>query len=222
MTAPSHTELIAFDLDGTLVDDTIYVWKTLHEHFGTDSRRRHAARRDYFSGRISYEEWFRTDLELLAEKGANRDSILRCFDGLSLAPGAMDVLGELRKRGFVLGLISGSLDVLLDKFFPADTFDHVMINCMEFDEAGRIVSGKHTPYDLEGKARGLAELARREGLELSQCAFVGDNVNDLQVMEAAGFSVCVHPKHPDMERVADVVVKGRDLRPLLKIFGRPG
>ncbi len=221
MTVPYGIKLVAFDLDGTLVDDTIYVWKTLHEHFGSDPERRAKARSDYMAGRITYEQWFNIDLELLSQKGATKDSILSCFSGLRPAPGAMELLRELKKRGFILALISGSLDILLERFFPSGTFDHVMINHLEFDEEGFITGGQHTPFDLEGKALGLANLARKRGLTLSQCAFVGDNVNDVHVMKAAGFSVCVHPKHPDAKRAADMVLEGRELSPLLEIFGWP-
>jgi 3-deoxy-D-manno-octulosonate 8-phosphate phosphatase KdsC-like HAD superfamily phosphatase len=53
---------------------------------------------------------------------------------------------------------------------------------------------------------------------LSQCAFVGDNVNDLQVMKAAGFAVGVNIKHPDVEQAVDHVVSGSDLKSLLDLF----
>ena len=31
--------LVCFDLDGTLVDNTIFIWQTLHEYFQTDREK---------------------------------------------------------------------------------------------------------------------------------------------------------------------------------------
>jgi phosphoserine phosphatase len=215
---PDGIRLVAFDLDGTLIDQTIFIWKTLHEHFGSDPKRRATARDDYLAGRISYAEWFRTDLVLLGERGADRDAILACFDGLTPAPGAIETLETLKARGYKLGLISGSLDVLLQHLLPLHPFDHVLINRLHFAPDGTIAGGEPTPYDMQGKANGLAELARREGIDLPACAFVGDNVNDLHVMGAAGYSIGVHVKHPDVRTVIDHELAGQDLRPLLKLF----
>ena len=215
---PEDIRLVAFDLDGTLIDQTIFIWKTLHEHFGSDPLRRASARDDYLAGRISYAEWFKTDLVLLGERGADRASLLACFDGLTPAPGALETLQALEARGYKLGLISGSLDVLLQHLLPLHPFDHVLINRLHFAPDGTIAGGEPTPYDMQGKADGLAELARREGLELSACAFIGDNVNDLHVMRAAGYAIGVHIKHADVRAVIDHELKGQDLRPLLKLF----
>ena len=53
---------------------------------------------------------------------------------------------------------------------------------------------------------------------MEACAFVGDNVNDLEVMKRAGFAVAVHIKHPDVAKVADVVITDPDLRAILPLF----
>ncbi len=33
-------KLVCFDLDGTIVDDTIFIWQTIHNHLKTDKKRR--------------------------------------------------------------------------------------------------------------------------------------------------------------------------------------
>jgi len=210
--------LIAFDLDGTLVDRTTYIWQTLHDHFGSDPTRREQAKADFFAGRIPYADWFAHDLVLLRERKATRQAMLDCFADLHPVEGAKEILDTLAQRGYRLAVISGSLDVLLDHFFPSHPFHHVFINRLHFDESGHIQGGDATPYDLEGKARGLEELARREGLDLSQCAFVGDNVNDLDVMRVAGLAIGINIKHPDVAAAADLVLEQGALSRLLEIF----
>lgn len=222
LTAPPHVQLVCFDLDGTLVDNTVYIWSTLHEHFGSDPVRRRRAHDDHRAGRISYEAWFRTDLELLAERGADRAGMIGALETLVPAEGATETLHTLKARGYKLGLISGSLGLVLEHFFPDAPFDHVFINQVHFDSQGRIAGGVPTRYDLAGKADGLAAIARSEGLTARGCAFVGDNVNDLEVMRTAGFSVGVNVKHPRVAQAADVVLDGSDLRDLLALFSGPG
>jgi len=221
LAATRDIRLICFDLDGTLIDNTIYIWSTLHEHFGSDASRRAKAAEDYRAGKTSYREWFLTDLELLRGCGADRAGMLEAFERLVPAPGAHETLAELGRRGYRLGLISGSLDLVLDHFFPRAPFAHVLINKIEFDSQGRISGGQHTAYDLGAKAAGLAEIAGREGISLAECAFVGDNVNDLEVMQAAGFSLGVNIKNERVAEAADVVVAGNDLRKVLEYFPGP-
>ncbi len=210
--------LVAFDLDGTLAEGVVYVWKLLHEHFGTDPARRRAAHDAYFSGRLSYAGWFGTDLELLAEKGAHRAALLAALHAVRPALGALEVLQHLRAQGRIVAVISGSVDLLLEHLFPQFRFDHVLINRLHFAADGRLIGGEPTPYDMERKADGLAELARRAGLRLTDCAFCGDNENDLQVLGAAGLGIAVNPRTARVVAAADRVLEGSDLRGLLPLL----
>ncbi len=218
LSASRDIHLVAFDLDGTLVDGIDYIWSALHRHFGSDEGLRRQARDDFFARRISYRRWFEIDLELLRQRGADRRGIEELLQRLHPTPQARETLQELLHRGYRLAILSGSLDVVLGHFFPDVPFCQVFINRLAFDEAGRIAGGEPTPYDLEGKAEGLAEAARREGLDLSQCAFVGDNVNDLHVMRAAGLSLAVFPKDPALEHTAHQVLREPSLAAILPFF----
>jgi phosphoserine phosphatase len=210
--------LVCFDLDGTLVDDTIFIWKTLHERLGTDPVVRRAAREDYFAGRISYRRWFEIDLELLDAVGATEARIAGVLDELRPVTGARETLVELRRRGHKLAIVSGSLDIVVRHLFDDVELDHVLINTIAFDDHGRIAGGEPTPYDLEGKADGLRELCRREGLEPARAAFVGDNTNDLWIARAAGLSVAFNCKSDELRRVCDAEIAGGDLRGLLSLI----
>jgi HAD superfamily phosphoserine phosphatase-like hydrolase len=210
--------LVCFDLDGTLVDDTIFIWKTLHERLRTDPVARRRAREDYYAGRISYRRWFETDLELLAAVGATEERIRAVLDELRPVPGARETLAELRRGGHKLAIISGSLDIVVHHLFGDVELDHVLINTIEFDARGRIAGGEPTPYDLEGKAEGLAELCRREGISIAEAAFVGDNSNDLWIARAAGLAIAFNCKSDELRRVCAAEVDGGDLRGVLELI----
>ena len=57
--------LACFDLDGTLVDDTIFIWQTLHDHFGSDATRRRHARENLPLQQIALVGDHETDLEVV-------------------------------------------------------------------------------------------------------------------------------------------------------------
>lgn len=208
--------LVCFDLDGTLVDETIYIWSTFHEHFSTNAERRAKARDDFFAGRIPYRQWFENDLELLDEAGATRGSMIELIKTLPVMPGAREVLAELRRQQRKIAVISGSVDLVVETLFADQQFDALLINRLHFDSSGRLTGGEPTPFDLEHKATGLRELASREGLAPSQVAFIGDNSNDISVARAAGRSIAFNCKSEDLARVADIVVEEHDLRAILE------
>jgi len=207
--------LVCFDLDGTIVDDTVFIWTTLHEHFKTDQGRRNKARDDFYAGRISYKEWFDHDLVLLDEAGATREKMVEAIGKLSLIPGALETLTQLRAEGRSLAIISGSIDLVVETLDLGHLFDAMLINHVRFGPDGRLNGGVHTPYDIEKKGEGLLHLSETMGLPPERVAFVGDNSNDLSAARAAGLSVAFNCKSDELRELADVEVAERDLRAVL-------
>ncbi len=146
------------------------------------------------------------------------ESIQPTLVELRLVDGARETLTTLKERGHKLGVISGTLDISLDTLFPDHPFDDVFCNRIRFGKDGRISGWEATPYDMEGKAHALEMIAKREGLPLSRCAFIGDHGNDVAAARAAGLSIAFNPKSPELEEVADVIVRSTDLRRILEVL----
>lgn len=217
---PDDLALIAFDVDGTLVEhpEGKVIWELLNRRFMGDDRLNVERYHDYKAGRIDYPTWVELDVGGWIEAGATREAILEVVRGLYPLEGAVAVLHGLKARGYRLAVISGTLDVVVDEHFPEHPFDEVFTNGLEFDRSGRLVGWRATPFDMDGKARALRHLAERYDLPLERCAFVGDNVNDLGVARVAGYTVAFNPKTPELEELAHAVVWSRSLRPVGELF----
>lgn len=82
-----------------------------------------------------------------------------------------DVMGVSRalRSGLIIAMISGEESPLVDRFAMKMGIEDVFKGCKD-------------------KARALREFARRRGLDLSEIAFMGDDVNDLEAMRLAGLA----------------------------------
>lgn len=210
-------DLIAFDVDGTLVrgPDGWTVWELLNDRFtGVPEVNRERYAR-YKRGELSYADWVALDVEGWRAADARREQIVACFDRLRLVDGVREALGELIAAGTRLVVISGTLDLMLHTLLPDPPFEEIHANHIGFDEEGRISHWKATPFDQRGKAKLLRGIAMREGLSLERCAFVGDSSNDLWIAKTAGFSVGFNPDCEEFAQACDVVVRSDDLRDLL-------
>ena len=215
-----RVDLIGFDVDGTLVEhpEGKVVWQLLNRRFLGDDGINRERLQAYREGRITYPEWVELDVGDWVARNATRDQMVEAMAELRLVPGARETLAELGERGYRLSVISGTLDLTLELLFPDHPFEEVHTNRVEFDAEGRLVGWAATPFDMDGKARALREMAGRRELTLERCAFVGDHLNDVEVAREAGFSVAFRPKCDELREIADLVLEGPDLRDLLPHF----
>ncbi len=210
--------LICFDLDGTLVDNTTFIWQTLHEYFGTDLKLRKEMAHNFLIGKITYSEWAGWEVNQWKKKGANKKRLRDAITSLSLMKGAYDTLHEIKKRGYTIAIISGSLNIVIEKLIPdfKEYFKYILINRLFFDDKGEITGSKFTEYDMEKKADGLNYIAKQEGILLSECMFIGDNFNDMEIAKEAGFSIAFNSKSDELNKIVDAVIEKKDLREILK------
>jgi len=59
------------------------------------------------------------------------------------------------------------------------------------------------------KQEAFADLVEKSGIETSAMAYVGDDLNDIKVMEQVGVSCAVANARPEVKEIADVVTDAR-------------
>ena len=210
--------LVCFDLDGTLIDNVTFSWQVFHDYFQTDRHRREDAKRKFFEGKITYIQWAEHDISLWKEKNAKKEDFFKALKNLRLMEGAIEALTELKKKGLKLAIISGSLNVVLEKFIPnyKDFFDDVFLSRIYFGEDGSISEIEATEFDMDAKALALKKIAEREKISLKECVFIGDYLNDIKIMQEAGLGIAFNCNYDGVKKAANVVIEKKDLREILK------
>lgn len=211
-------KLVCFDVDGTLIDNVKFSWQIFHDYFKIDKQRREQARNAFINGNISYLQWAEHDINLWREKNAKKRDFFKAIEHLKLMDGAFETLNELKKNGLKLAIISGSINIVLEKFLPnyEEFFDEVFLSRIFFDEEGRISKVVATEFDLEGKALALKKIIEKEKISLKDCVFIGDYLNDMKIMQDAGLGIAFNCNHEELKKIADVVIDKKDLREILK------
>ncbi|MBC8495141.1 HAD-IB family phosphatase [archaeon] len=209
-------KLVSFDLMGSLIKSDEHIWNVIHDKLGVDPEERKNAYNDFKEGRISYQDWVAHNVNLWAKKGATKDDLMDAVAELELQEGALETLQRL-KNNHCLIILSGGLNFVIEKIFRQHQtlFDHVFINKLVFGEGGLIAGGKATPYDMDKKADSLRLVAEQEGIDISQCVFVGNNKNDIEVAKIAGLSIAFNSKSDELSEVCNVAVNSDSLVSIL-------
>jgi phosphoserine phosphatase len=211
-------KLICFDVDGTLVDNLTFSWQLFHDYFQTDKHRREDAKNKFLDGTISYSQWANHDLEMWKSAGATKKELLDALGILIPMQGAIETLEELKKNGLKLAVISGSINIVLEKVFPdyQEIFDFVYLSSIKFDSGGNIMGMDVTKFDMDNKAVALKEIADKLSIPIEKCVFVGDYLNDLKAIELAGLGIAFNSSEERLKKAADIVIENKDLREILK------
>lgn len=210
-------KLVCFDLDNTLLDIEGHsnLWDFLHEKFGV-LQQAEKFKKAFFSGKISHQEWVDGVVGLWNEKGISRTQLLENCAVVKKLQNADSTLKGLRQKGYKLAVVSGSLDFAMDANFPPGLFDHAVIAKSVFSKDGCIVK-VHSVCN-EDKLSRVKEIAEKEGLKLSEIAFVGDGWNDIEAMREVGLGILINSRKEYLEKAigfTPVVIDGKDLSGIL-------
>lgn len=204
------TKLIAFDLDGVLLDGK-GSWMELHKFIGTEKFSEENGRQ-YYSGRISFDEWVKRDVGLW--KGIEENKIFEASKRVTVMEG-IEIIENLSKN-YKLAIISGGIKQMANKIFERYKFNRCYVN--ELIVKDKKIFDVDMKVNFENKGKILEEIARYENVDLSDCIAVGDFINDIPMFKKAGFSIAFNPKHESVIENADVVIRNKDLREILKFL----
>lgn len=201
------------DVDSTLI--TAEVIELLAEHAG--SRAEVAAITDRaMHGEIDFATSLHARVATLAGLPVLVLDDVRAE--LELTPGALELLAELDRRGWPVGLVSGGFAEVVEPLAASLGITRTRANRLEIADGlltGRVLGAV---IDQAAKEAALREYAAAEGIDLADTIAIGDGANDLAMLAAAGFSVAFNAK-PLVRGAADVAVDGR-LDAVLELIDR--
>ncbi|QZN87537.1 phosphoserine phosphatase SerB [Cellulomonas sp. C5510] len=130
------------------------------------------------------------------------------LDEVVVTPGAVELLAELDRRGWPVGLVSGGFVEVVGPLAARLGITRYRANALEV--SGGALTGRVAGevVDRAVKARTLREYAAETGVPLDRAVAIGDGANDLDMLAAAGIGVAFNAK-PVVCEQADAVVRGR-------------
>ncbi|MFP4687200.1 MAG: HAD family hydrolase [bacterium] len=196
-------KLFFFDLEGTIFSSSKRVleggetaeftnlWSLLMHELGPAAVRaeRHNLKKWKNGEYHSYLDWARESAGVLKKYGLNRETYLKVTETIPYNPGVKELLAELNNRDIRSAVISGGFANHARK---AQRELHITHSFAAIDllwnENGRLDYWNILPSDYEGKIDFVRLLEREYNLSLDECAFVGDEKNDVFIAREVGLS----------------------------------
>ncbi|HFI0423907.1 TPA: phosphoserine phosphatase SerB [Streptococcus suis] len=208
------TGLLVMDVDSTLIlEEGIDL---LGEEAGVGEQVAAITERA-MRGELDFEEALRERVSLL--KGLPISVFDKIMEKIHFTPGAVELIKELKARGFKIAVVSGGFHETVDRLAAELDLDYVRANRLEVvDEilTGQVLGEIVTK---ETKKACLESWASDNGLSISQTVAMGDGANDLPMIQTAGIGVAFCAK-PIVQEQAPFQINEKNLYKLIEILDR--
>ncbi|MCI4362134.1 MAG: HAD-IB family phosphatase [Thermoplasmata archaeon] len=209
-------KLVAFDMDGTLVDAKSS-WGAVHEHFGDHNDE---GLRLFNSGKIGDEEFLRRDIAVWWKHAPeiSIDDLESILQEVPLMPGAKALLDGLHKAHVRTAIVSGGIDVLAKRVGRELGIDIVLANGFRVDRDGRLTGEGIIRVPIRDKESVLAKLQADLGVAPADTASVGNSEIDVGLFRRSAVGVAFLPEDDLVREGATHVVVEKDLALLLPLL----
>ncbi len=189
---------VIFDIDGTLTEQNS--WTAFTRDIGGSVAHHLAIYHDHIEGRIGLDESKRKLLKMWQATGkANKQQIEKTFSGWPIKPEARVLIDWLKKEGYIVCLITGSVGMYAKNVADQLGIDDYFSNAeLYFDEGEELINFHYTANQAEVKLEQFKNFCKTKGLRAEECVAVGDDDNDIELFRHTGRGILV-----EGEKVAD-------------------
>jgi len=191
-------KLVAFDFDGTILQGPKYrhSWQSIWRYLNYEDNIRKELQEKHKSDHKAYnfQDWCNECVRYFKEAGFKREHVKKIIDygGLKLATNFDDVVRVLHAFGIKMIIISGGIDTFIEETIDEEILaliDQVVVNKAQYNKDGTIESVtafQNQESDPVGKIKALDEYCSRNNISREQVAYVGDQVNDMDILQVVG------------------------------------
>ncbi|MCY7311006.1 MAG: HAD-IB family phosphatase [Bacteroidota bacterium] len=172
--------------------------------------------------------FIRTKLIVALLKGKSIGDILELTDSIEVTPHLQEIVAELKKQGYITGIISDSYDCVTNHLKNKFGFDFTISNELEFSRSfatGEVkipslfVSGEDSQCKHDYcKLNALIKICGQYKVDLKNTLMIGDGENDICCLKKAGIAVSFCSTSNLVDSVADYVIKEPDFKRLIPIL----
>jgi phosphoserine phosphatase len=178
-------KIVLFDVDGVLVDEKSS-WHVIHRYMGVEDEADRGTRM-YLEGIIDYLGWMKHDTRAWSKaKRIHISDLKKVFEKIPIRPEAVDVARKLHRKGYLIGLVSAGIDLLVARVAREVGADVWIANKLSYDKAGYLVEGGVPLVPAEKKDYAVKKILGELGLKPEEAAFVGDSVWDIPAFLIVG------------------------------------
>ncbi|MCE4614561.1 MAG: HAD-IB family phosphatase [Desulfurococcales archaeon] len=181
-------KLVLFDVDGVLVDCKSS-WQVIHELLGVRDEADIGSRL-YMEGIIDYLGWMRHDTGLWVRgKRVHISDLRRAFEKIEVKHEAVEASRLLHRMGFIIGLVSAGIDLLVGRVAEEIGADIWVANKLSYDKRGYLVEGGAPLVPAERKDVTVRRIMGELDVKSSETAFIGDSVWDIPAFLVVGLPI---------------------------------
>ena len=211
-------KMIIFDMDNTLLEGS-FITAAAEEFKFTDELIKIVT--EYSNNYTRSKSIAR----LLKNKSFNE--ILEVVDKIKIIDDAAHVIRELKKKGYICGIISDSYDIVTNHLKNKLKMDFSIANELEFSKSiatgevkvpSAFMRNKHSKCNHDFcKSNVLFELAEKYKIDIKNIIAVGDSENDICLIRESGIGIAFRSHNSYLNLVADSIITEKSFSQILDI-----
>lgn len=164
--------------------------------------------------------FIRTKLIARLLKGRTIGEILAVTDEIDITPNLPEIIANLKKQGYITGIISDSYDCITNHLKNKFGFDFTISNELEFSKSMATGEVKIPSLFLADnkslckhdycKLNAMLNVCDKYAVDLKNTLVIGDGENDICMLKKAGIGVSFCASSPLVDSIADYVIKSPD------------
>lgn len=153
--------------------------------------------------------------------------ILDVVDKIKIIDDAEYVIGELKKKGYICGIISDSYDIVTNHLKNKLRMDFSVANELEFSQSiatgevkvpSAFMRNRHSKCNHDFcKSNVLFQLAEKYNIDTKNIISVGDSENDICLVRESGIGIAFRSNNNYLNLVADRVINEKSFLQILDI-----
>jgi phosphoserine phosphatase SerB len=211
-------KMIVFDMDNTLLESSFIITAAQEFDF----------RDELIKIVTEYSNSYtRTKSIARLMKGRSLDEILGVVDKIKIIDDAASVIKELKKKGYICGIISNSYDVVTNHLKNRLKMDFSIANELEFSKSIATGEVKVPSAFMKNnkskcnhdfcKSNVLFQLAEKYSIDIKNTIAIGDSENDICLIKESGIGIAFCSNNNYLNLVADRIISEKSFVQILDI-----